>query len=123
MKTTELTCIGCPLGCAVAVEMDEGGQIAGITGNTCKRGEDYARKEVTNPTRIVTSTVKVEGGTWHMVSVKTRSDIPKHKISACMEGLEGICVKAPVHIRDVIVENIAGTGVDMVATKEVEAVR
>lgn len=122
MKTTELTCIGCPLGCAVAVETGEGGQIGRITGNTCRRGEDYARKEVTNPTRIVTSTVKVEGGTWHMVSVKTRSDIPKHKISACVEGLKGICVKAPVHMGDIIVENIAGTGVDMVATKEVEAV-
>lgn len=122
MKTIELTCIGCPLGCAVAVEMDEGGQIVGVTGNTCKRGDDYARKEVTNPTRIVTSTVKVEGGTLDMVSVKTKSDIPKDKIFACVEGLKGISVKAPVHIGDIIVENIAGTGVDVAATKEVGAI-
>lgn len=119
MKKTELTCIGCPLGCAVAVEMDENGQISGIAGNTCRRGEDYARKEVTNPTRIVTSTVRVEGGAWHMVSVKTKSDIPKDKIAACVEGLRGVCVKAPVHIGDTVVENIAGTGVDMVATREI----
>ncbi|MCI9440427.1 MAG: DUF1667 domain-containing protein [Ruminococcus sp.] len=118
MKTRELTCIGCPLGCAVAVEMGEDGQITSVTGNTCKRGGDYARKEVTNPTRIVTSTVKVEGGMLDMVSVKTKSDIPKDKIFACVEGLKGICVKAPVHIGDTIVENIAGTGVDVVATKE-----
>lgn len=123
MKTRELTCIGCPLGCAVAVEIEENGQIVNVTGNTCKRGDDYARKEVTNPTRIVTSTVRVEGGTSDMVSVKTKTDIPKNKIFACMEGLKGICVKAPVHIGDVIVENIAGTGVDVVATKEEGAIQ
>lgn len=119
MNRTELTCIGCPMGCAVTVEMDEDGQITGVTGNTCKRGEDYARKEVTNPTRIVTSTVKVEGGAAEMVSVKTKTDIPKGKIFACVESLRGICVKAPVHIGDVIVSDIAGTGADIVATKEV----
>lgn len=123
MKTRELTCIGCPLGCAVAVEIEENGQIANVTGNTCKRGDDYARKEVTNPTRIVTSTVRVEGGTSDMVSVKTKTDIPKNKIFACMEGLKGVCVKAPVHIGDIIVENIAGTGVDVVATKEAGAIQ
>lgn len=123
MKTRELTCIGCPLGCAVEVEIEENGQIVNVTGNTCKRGDDYARKEVTNPTRIVTSTVRVEGGTSDMVSVKTKTDIPKNKIFACMEGLKGICVKAPVHIGDVIVENIAGTGVDVVATKEAGAIQ
>lgn len=123
MKTRELTCIGCPLGCAVAVETGEDGQIVSVTGNTCKRGDDYARKEVTNPTRIVTSTVKVEGGALDMVSVKTKSDIPKNKIFACVEGLKGICVKAPVHIGDTIAENIAGTGVDVVATKEIGAIQ
>lgn len=123
MKTRELTCIGCPLGCAVAVEIEENGQIVNVTGNTCKRGDDYARKEVTNPTRIVTSTVRVEGGTSDMVSVKTKTDIPKNKIFACMEGLKGVCVKAPVHIGDVIVENIAGTGVNVVATKEAGAIQ
>ncbi len=110
------------MGCAVTVEMDEAGQITGVTGHTCRRGEDYARKEVTNPTRIVTSTVRVEGGTAEMVSVKTKTDIPKEKIFACVDGLKGVCVKAPVHIGDVIVSDIAGTGVDIVATKEVSAV-
>lgn len=122
MKKTELTCIGCPMGCAVTVEMDEAGQIIDVAGHTCRRGEDYARKEVTNPTRIVTSTVKVEGGTVEMVSVKTKTDVPKGKIFACVDGLKGISVKAPVHIGDVIAADIAGTGVDMIATKEVPAV-
>lgn len=121
MKKTELTCIGCPMGCAVTVQMNEAGQITEVTGHTCRRGEDYARKEVTNPTRIVTSTVKVEGGIAEMVSVKTKTDIPKGKIFACVDGLKGVCVKAPVHIGDVITADIAGTGVDIVATKEVPA--
>lgn len=61
METRNLTCIGCPLGCAITVTMD-GGNVVSITGNTCKRGSDYAAKEVTHPTRIVTSTVCVRGG-------------------------------------------------------------
>ena len=112
----ELICIGCPMGCPVMVEMD-GGEIVSVSGNTCPRGDAYARKEVTNPTRIVTSTVKVEGGLVEMISVKTKEDIPKDKIFDCMRALKGITVKAPVHIGDVILADAAGTGVDVVATR------
>ena len=119
METRNLTCIGCPLGCAITVTMD-GGNVVSITGNTCKRGDVYARKEVTNPTRIVTSTVRVSGGSIDMVSVKTKEDIPKGKIFECEKALKGIEVPAPVHIGDVILENVADTGVDIVATKNVE---
>ena len=76
METRELICIGCPMGCALTVEMEEGA-VKSVSGYTCNRGKVYAEKEVTNPTRIVTSTVMVEGGTDRMVSVKTASDIPK----------------------------------------------
>lgn len=120
MEKRELTCIGCPLGCAVTVEM-EGTEILRVTGHTCKRGEEYARKEVTNPTRIVTSIVRVNGGKIPMVSVKTKSDIPKSKIFNCAKALQSIQVEAPVHIGDVIMENVVGTGVSIVATKNVEA--
>ena len=112
----ELICIGCPMGCPVMVEMD-GREIVSVSGNTCPRGDAYARKEVTNPTRIVTSTVKVEGGLVDMISVKTKEDIPKDKIFDCMRALKGITVKAPVHIGDVILADAAGTGVDVVATR------
>lgn len=112
----ELICIGCPMGCPVMVEMD-GREIVSVSGNTCPRGDAYARKEVTNPTRIVTSTVKVEGGLVEMISVKTKEDIPKDKIFDCMRALKGITVKAPVHIGDVILADAAGTGVDVVATR------
>lgn len=117
-ETKNLTCIGCPLGCGIQVEM-ENGEITNVSGNTCKRGDVYARKEVTHPTRIVTSTVRVEHGTHPMVSVKTKNDIPKEKIMDVMRSIRNIRVQAPVHIGDVILENAGNTGVDIVATKEI----
>ena len=119
MEIRTLTCISCPMGCPLTVGMD-GDEIISVTGNTCKRGDVYARKEVTAPTRIVTSTVKVTNGSADMVSVKTKTDIPKDKIFDCVKCLKGVSVEAPVHIGDVIVPNAAGTGVDIVATKDVE---
>ena len=119
MEIRNLTCISCPMGCPITVEM-EGEEIISVTGNTCKRGEVYARKEVTNPTRIVTSTVKVRGGAADMVSVKTKEDIPKGKIFECARALKGVEIEAPVHIGDVVVQNAAGTGGDIVATKNVQ---
>ena len=119
MEKKSLICIGCPMGGALSVTL-ENGEVTEVTGNTCKRGDIYARKEVTNPTRIVTSTVKVSGGALAMVSVKTKTDIPKGKIFDCVRALKTVCVKAPVHIGDVILENVADTGVDIIATKNVE---
>ena len=116
MGKRELICIGCPMGCPVTVQMN-GTQVISVSGNTCPRGDAYARKEVTNPTRIVTSTVKVEGVSVGMVSVKTKEDIPKDKIFDCVRALKDITVKAPIRIGDVILADAAGTGVDVVATK------
>jgi CxxC motif-containing protein len=120
MEKRNLTCIGCPMGCQMTVEMDEG-QVISVTGNTCKRGDDYARKEVTSPTRIVTSSVRVNGGSIAMVSVKTATDIPKGKIMDIMACIENVQVNAPVKIGDVIVKNAADTGVDVIATKSIAA--
>ena len=118
MSVRELTCIGCPLGCALTVTL-ENDEVVSVTGNTCKRGDDYAREEVTHPTRIVTRTVLVEGGEIPMVSVKTQNDIPKEKIMDIMKEINALRVKAPVHIGDVLLENICGTGVNLIATKQV----
>lgn len=114
----ELICIGCPLGCMLTVELDRGA-VKSVTGNTCPNGEMYAKKEVTNPKRTVTSTVKVEGGELSVVSVKTASDIPKNKIFDCMEELAKIKIKAPVHIGETVLKNVADTGVNVVATKDI----
>ena len=119
MKRKELICIGCPMGCPIVVEMEDG-KVLSVTGNTCPRGESYARKEVTNPTRIVTTTVRVDGGKVPMINVKTERDIPKDKIFECIAALRGVTMKAPVHIGDIILENVAGTGVNVVAAGNVE---
>lgn len=115
MKIRELTCINCPLGCQLKVEMN-GDEIISVSGNTCKRGEVYARKEVVSPTRTVTSTVSVEGGVHPVVPVKTKGDIPKSEIFDCMKEINKVSVCAPVHIGDVIIKNVLGSGVDVVAT-------
>lgn len=120
MNTRELTCIGCPLGCAITVTMD-GDAVVSVAGNTCPKGDAYARKEMTDPTRIVTSTVRVEGGASPMVNVKTASDIPKGKIFDCVDAIRTVTVTAPVKIGDVILSNVAGTGVDIVAAGYVDA--
>jgi len=119
MEKRDLVCIVCPVGCSLEVEIEEC-EVINVRGNTCKRGEVYAKKECTNPTRIVTSLVTVEGGLEAVVSVKTERDIPKGKIFNCIKELSKIKVKAPVYIGDVIVKDIAGTGINIVATKEVK---
>ncbi len=119
MEIRDLTCIGCPMGCAIRVTM-EGSEILKVDGFTCKRGETYARKEVTDPTRIVCSSVPVTGGYPAQVSVKTSRDIPKARIFDVMKTLKGVHVTAPVHIGDVIVKNAAGTGADIIATKNIQ---
>ena len=121
MEKRELICIGCPLGCMLTVEM-ENGEVVNVTGNTCPRGKTYAEKEVTNPTRIVTSTVKVTGGDRPSVSCKTKSDIPKAKIFEVARALKEVVAVAPVSIGDVLVEDIAGTGVAIVATSHADTV-
>lgn len=122
MVTREMICIGCPLGCPLEVLIAESGskklseEDITVQGNTCKNGEIYAKKEVLHPERMVTSTVKVEGGNYPKVSVKTRTSIPKESIFAVMEEIKHAKCKAPVSIGDVVLENCAGTGVDIVAT-------
>ena len=121
MSERELICIGCPMGCPIVVKM-EYGKVTSVTGNTCPRGEEYARKEVTDPTRIVTTTVRVADGKVPMINVKTEHDIPKDKIFDCIAALRGVTIKAPLHIGDIVLENVAGTGVNIVAAGNMDAV-
>lgn len=118
METKHLTCIGCPMGCQLTVKM-KNKEVIEVAGNTCKKGDIYARKEVTNPTRIVTTSVPVNGGDLPMVSCKTKEDIPKDKIYDVIKSLENVCIDAPVFIGDIIISNVCDTGVDIVATKNV----
>lgn len=116
MEQRELTCIGCPKGCHMTVTI-ENGEITKVSGNTCKTGDTYARKEILSPSRIVTSTVRVEGGELPVVPVKTKEDIPKDKIFDVMEEMKKVTVQAPVLLGEVIINDVCGTGVDVVATR------
>lgn len=118
MKTKELICIGCPVGCNLLVDIAEDGRMT-VTGNDCINGDRYAQNELTDPRRIVTSTVRTDSTEDPVVSVKTIRDIPKSKITECMTSLKGIEVKVPIHIGDIVIADVAGTGVDIVATKEI----
>ena len=119
-ETRELICINCPLGCGLTVTLKDG-DVVKVEGNTCPKGEAYGKKEVTDPTRIVTSTVRVSGGGLPVVSVKTASDIPKEKIMDCANALKNVKIQAPVTIGDVVVEDVCGTGVSVIATKNISA--
>ena len=120
METIELTCIGCPLGCPLRVKK-EGAEVLRVTGNTCPRGEAYGRREVTHPTRVVTSTVRVAGGALSVVSCKTAAEVPKDKIFDVVRALKEVQVPAPVTIGQVLAQDIAGTGVAVVATRNLPA--
>lgn len=117
MEIRNLVCIQCPIGCALSVSL-ENGEVVKVEGQTCKRGEIYAKKEVTSPTRTVTSTVKLIGGKLPVVSVKTSSDIPKEKIFDCMAEINKATAYSPVNIGDVIIENLFGLNVNIVVTSQ-----
>lgn len=119
MSMRNLTCIGCPMGCALQAEIEEG-VVTKVLGNTCKKGEDYAKKECTHPTRIVTSSAAVERGELDVVPVKTERDVPKEKIFDVIKEISKVKVKAPIEIEDVIIEDVAHTGVNVIATKKVD---
>lgn len=110
-----VTCIVCPSGCKIKVSIQNEGEIVGIYGNLCKRGAEYAKNEVTQPKRVLTTTVKLEDG--RLLPVKTLHPIPKALIFDAMKELRSVNVKTPVRLGQVVYHNVAGTGVDVVATR------
>lgn len=113
----ELTCIVCPRGCALTVELemvDGKANVLSVSGNGCKRGITYAEAECVAPVRTITSTVRTTAD--HVVAVKTASPIPKEKMMEAMAVLSRVRVEEPVHIGDTIIEDLLGTGIKVVAT-------
>ena len=113
----ELTCIVCPKGCQLTVELD-GKEIKSITGHTCKRGEEYARTECIAPRRTLTTTAPVLGG--GVVPVKTDSTVPKELLFECMAEINRARVPADAEVGHVVIENILGTGANVVTTRNVK---
>lgn len=114
----QITCINCPVGCRLQVTVEDG-QVTKVEGQSCKRGEIYARQECIAPARMVTAAVPVADRKTP-VSVKTRTPIPKEQIFPCMQQLAQLTLHAPVHMGDVVLGDVCGTGVDVIATKNVE---
>lgn len=114
----ELSCIVCPLGCGLKAEI-ENNMIKSVEGNRCNRGAAYAEAECLNPSRALTTTVRVEGGHIPMLPVKSAAPLPKGLLFDCMKAINAVTARAPIAIGDVIVENILNTGIDIVATRAV----
>ncbi|GAA6514164.1 DUF1667 domain-containing protein [Merdimmobilis hominis] len=112
---TDLICIVCPKGCHLHVDEENG---YAVTGNSCPRGADYGKKELVNPTRVITSTVKITGGIHHRLPVKTDRDIPKAMIPEAMALLNAVQVQSPVKVGDIVVKDVLGTGANFVASRD-----
>ena len=110
----ELVCIVCPKGCRLHV--DEENDYA-VTGNSCPRGAEYGHNEIKNPTRVLTSTVKLNGGLYRRCPVKTDRAVPKGKLMEIMQALNEVTLTAPVQIGQIALENAAGTGANVIVTK------
>jgi CxxC motif-containing protein len=125
----ELTCVRCPNGCTITVELDENGKILvdaegklAIQGSVCKLGDEWTKQEVENPMRTIASSIPVMDGDSLMVSVRTNRPIPLGKIFGVMEEIRKKTLKAPIAINDVIIANPAGCDTDIIATRDVAKV-
>ena len=113
----ELICIVCPNSCHLRVDEERNFQ---VSGNSCPRGAEYGRSELMHPVRVVTATVRCRGGAYPRCPVKTNRPVPKESILAVMDAMEGVTLTAPVRTGDIVIQNICGTGADLVATRNME---
>ena len=112
----QITCINCPVGCRMTVTQNEAGDVVKVEGNTCLRGDKYARQECTLPLRMITAVIPVENSRIPL-SVKTASPVPKKLITDVMEALKKLQVTAPVSLGQIILKNVCNTGIDIIATR------
>lgn len=115
----DIICTVCPMGCVITVEGDNG-IIDSIEGYTCPRGKNYAENEFVSPVRILTSTAKISGAKTPLVAVRSKSPVPKDKLFDCMAEIRKLCLEAPVSRGDVLIENVCGTGVDIISSADVK---
>ena len=111
----DLICIVCPRGCHLKVDKE-----FNVTGNFCKRGDAYGKAEVTNPVRVITSTVKIDSLVISRLPVKTDKPIPKELIFDVMSEINKLNVKAPIKTKDVLIENVLNTGSNVIATRTID---
>ncbi len=121
-ETMPMTCIICPMGCTMEVTIEDDGvtrRVTKVTDNTCPRGPAYAERELLNPTRTITTTISVDGGVMPVVPVKTKGEVPKKLQLQCMEVIRRAHVAAPVALGQILIHDILGTGINVVACANV----
>ncbi|MGE5553120.1 MAG: DUF1667 domain-containing protein [Betaproteobacteria bacterium] len=120
-QTQRFTCIVCPLGCPLTVTKPSGGAPVEVSGNRCRRGLEYGRTEASDPRRVLTTTITLAGAGLRRLPVKTAAPIPKNLLPAAAEALRQVRATAPVRVGEVILPDLLGTGVPVVATREIPA--
>lgn len=120
MERRELTCISCPMGCLLSVELDKE-QIT-VTGNSCKIGLEYGKNEVTNPKRMITTSIKIknQNGVEKMLSVKTSETVPKDRIADCLKEIKKAGITGDFSVGDIVIKNILNLDVEIVATRAIQ---
>ncbi|MCU0270229.1 MAG: DUF1667 domain-containing protein [Acidimicrobiales bacterium] len=120
-ETFSYLCIGCPLGCRLEVDADPAGDVVEVRGFSCRKGKTYAVQEHTDPRRLVTTTVAIDGARWPRLPVRTTGEVPKALVTEVCRALRGVRVSAPVRLGQVIVADVLGTGRDVIATCDAPA--
>ncbi len=122
LEKIPLTCIICPIGCLMEITVEKNGEtiiVIDVKDNTCPRGEEYAKKELVNPTRTLTTTIAVSGGEAVLVPVKTDGEVPKGRLIDCMEVIRRVCISAPIKRGDILIQDILGTGINIIACADI----
>ena len=118
----ELVCITCPMGCHLQIECNDQQEVIHVTGNHCQRGAAYAKKEMTAPERMFTSTVRIKGAIHPLLPVMSEKPVPKEKMFDIMEEIRKVCVQAPIAVRTIIIENVCDTKVNLIASRTMEQI-
>lgn len=121
VEKRHFTCVTCPVGCEIDVELRDG-EVLSITGNRCAKGKEFVQQELEEPMRVLTTTLPIEGAKWAMLPVRTDRSIPRRLFFEVMGELACVELKAPVQVSDVIVEDVAGTGANIMATRSMKRV-
>ncbi|TET13834.1 MAG: DUF1667 domain-containing protein [Dehalococcoidia bacterium] len=118
-ESKHFTCVICPIGCEIDVQLEDG-NVVSTEGNKCAKSEEFVLQELKEPMRILTTTIRIRGAKWAMLPVRTDEPIPKRLLFKVIEELANIEMQAPVKVSDVIVSDVAGTGANIVATRNMK---
>ncbi len=122
IEKKHFTCVICPIGCEIDVELQDS-NVVSIEGSKCAKGKEFVSQELKEPMRILTTTIRMKGAKWAMLPVRTDKPIPKRLLFMVMKELQNIELKAPVQMSDVIIRDIAGTGANILATRNMKKER